>query len=281
MRFFLIFLLLIGTSCSEKSKDNRYYIITGIEPIALLIQQIGGSHIKTSAVIPPNIDPHTFNLKISDGVAVAEADLLIILDEHIDGMLLQISDQTNKIVLKKSKDHHGHGSHNENPHYWLSFTKSIEIATQILNILEDLMPEHKSEFQMNYNLFVAEINTNFTYYKNQQKNIVVVQRHAAWDYLLEELEIKQIALLEEFENQQVSLKKVRSLIDLVKKQDSQVLLIEDAFSTPSSVFKEISKESSANIVVLNPLQTDKNISTIVELLHYNTELLIKKQSFLQ
>ncbi|MGL4394359.1 MAG: metal ABC transporter substrate-binding protein [Brevinema sp.] len=294
MRIIYIALILMSVSCSKNVKQEKFHIVTGIQPIASLIQQIGGTHIKATAIIPANVDPHTFSLKVSDGMMVAKADMLIALHEHIDGALLQIADQTNTIVLrqdhedfleKKDFDHHAEEKHShahahehgsDNSHYWLSYTESMKIASEIMAILQKAMPEHKDVFEKNYQEVVAALKADFKTYHDRKYDFVVIQRHSAWDYIFDELHIHQIAVLEEFENQQTSFKKVGELLALIKNQNKQVILIDDAFSTPSTVFTELEKETSAKIVRLNPIQTDKKSSKIVDLLRYNIELLAKE-----
>ncbi|MGL4561636.1 MAG: metal ABC transporter substrate-binding protein [Brevinema sp.] len=273
---FVLYLFFVVSSCSKSLVYNKYNIVTGIRPIAELIAEIGGSHVEVSSIIPINIDPHTFNLKVSDGLKVAKADMVMVLHPHIDGVLLSIQDNTNKIVLSEQKDedlNHLH-HHDINPHLWLSFKKSQDIAEKITKILSDTLPEKKEIFQKNYQSFIDRMTRVYQEYNNKNYSIIVLQRHPAWDYMFEELDIKQLPLLEEFANQQVSFKKTADLINLIKDQYQQVLLVDDAFSPSSSVFKEITKETSAKIVILNPMEGSNKQSSIVDILTGNIELLL-------
>ncbi|MGL4563267.1 MAG: metal ABC transporter substrate-binding protein [Brevinema sp.] len=273
---FVLYLFFVFSSCSKSLVYNKYNIVTGIKPIAELISEIGGSHIQVSSIIPINIDPHTFNLKVSDGLKVAKADMVMVLHPHIDGVLLSIQDNTNKIVLSEQKDedlNHLH-HHDPNPHLWLSFKNSQDIAAKITKILSDTLPEKKEIFQKNYQSFLDRMTRVYQEYNNKNYSIIILQRHPAWDYMFEELGIKQLPLLEEFANQQVSFKKTADLINLIKDQHKQVLLIDDAFSSPSSVFKEITKETSAKIVILNPMEGSNKQSSIIDILTGNIELLL-------
>ena len=282
-----IYIFLILNSCAESKKETTpkaFTIITGIAPIASLIQTIAGDNAEVSAIIPVGIDPHSFSLKPSDAIKMAESDVVIALDAHIDGSLLSIPDTIDKTYILNDEEsdiegsvHEGH-THDENPHRWISFVYTPILVERISEILVDHLPEQKDEFISNKNAYIAKLSQTHSSLlgaMNNDKKIAVIQRHGVWDYLLEELDIPLLGTLDQYEGDQSSLKEITETITQIKTSSIPVILIEDAFMKESSVFTQISKEAGAKIQVFNPMVSPNGSSDIIDILEAHTSLLIE------
>ncbi len=303
------------TSCVKNADSDKPLVVTGIAPIAALIQEIGGSVIVATNIVPNNVDPHDFQLKGSDAVLVAKASIVIALDDHIDGYLMNLEDKDNTYVLNedshddhhddhhdhaqhdhdhhhnhdhdhkdhdhKHHDHHAHHNHDHhehghNAHTWLSYEHSEELADEVLHILSEHFPAHEEDFAANHEAFVERLQASYTSNKNKAKNVYVVQRHAAWDYLFEELGITLIGTLEEVEGVAPSGKKVVTLITEINKlsDNDKVILVDDAFSSSSTSLKQVAEETGSVIKSFNPLVSPEGKGDIVSILDAYSELLL-------
>ena len=288
----LALLLLFTNTCGTEKTSQKQMIVTGLAPIASLIKIIAGDEYDVRSVIPNNTDPHYFNLKPSDAMILAKANTIIALDDHFDGKTLSTADNAKKIYLLNEKsdysnnehdghDHSGH-DHDVNPHLWISYEHLEDLSQKITEILVAEFPENREFFQKNNELFVKNLQESYQQtkqlYKNSNKQVFVVQRHRVWDYLLEELGINLIATVYEYEGEQVSVKKMVAIIDKIKQipNKSQIILIEDAFTEPSTVLKAISKETGVQIKTFNPMTVPESTSNNpIEFLNFYSEILIK------
>ena len=288
----LALLLLFTNTCGTEKTSQKQMIVTGLAPIASLIKIIAGDEYDVRSVIPNNTDPHYFNLKPSDAMILAKANTIIALDDHFDGKTLSTADNAKKIYLLNEKsdysnnehdghDHSGH-DHDVNPHLWISYEHLEDLSQKITEILVAEFPENREFFQKNNELFVKNLQESYQQtkqlYKNSNKQVFVVQRHRVWDYLLEELGINLIATVYEYEGEQVSVKKMVAIIDKIKQipNKSQIILIEDAFTEPSTVLKAISKETGVQIKTFNPMSVPENTNdNPIEFLNFYSEVLIK------
>lgn len=277
--FFLIFFI-ITIQCNHPPKSQSIDIITGIAPMASLIHYIAGNKLTVTNVIPSDVDPHSFQLKVQDALLIENAKIVIAIDTHIDAYMINLDSKNKNIFLLNNEsnshnehahDHSHHHDHKNNSHLWLSYIHTEDLAYKILGILTNSYPEFQKEFISNTDTFVQKLRNSYQkIYDNHSTNLYVIQRHHAWNYLLEELDIPLIGTLEEFEGATVSVKK---LVQLTKKinalpENSKVVLIDDAFSQPSSALEQLAKEKNTTIMFFNPMMTLKKESDIINILEY-------------
>lgn len=269
MKFFYIILFIaLLSNCISTSKNQKYTIITSIAPIASLIQEIGGDTVQTTNLIPIEVDPHTFSLKPSSAIEIAQSDLVIALDDHFDGHFLDIADVTNIIVLNPEEIHH-------NPHIWLSFTKSIELADKITKILIQKLPKNKILYQKNNQLFKDNIRKLYKEQLNKNNHhIAIIQQHPVWNYMAKELGIPIVGVLEENEGVQVSAQKITNLINVIKTSRNKIILIGDAFNSSENSLKVLVKETGVDMKIFNPLLSQKGSTKIEDILkEYGNKLI--------
>ena len=288
----LALLLIFTSACGEQKTSQKPIIVTGLTPIAALIRVIVGDEYEVLSIIPNNTDPHYFNLKPSDAMILAKANTIIALDDHFDGKILTTADNTKKMYLLNedsdnySDEHSGHNhsghDHTSNPHLWLSYEHLGDLSQKITEILIAEFPENKTVFQNNNKIFNDSLQKSYTQikklYTDSDKQIFVVQRHRVWDYLLEELEINLIATVYEYEGEQVSVKKMVTIIDKINQipNKDQIILIEDAFTEASTVLKAISKETDVQIKIFNPTGIPESTNeNPIDLLNFYSEILVK------
>lgn len=268
--------ILLFLSCAEESgSKSKKTIVTGLPPIASIIERISGEQYRTLSLISSTVDPHYFSLKPSDAVVLADADLVIALDKHFDGEALSSYPHKDRFFLLNDSMNETHGQEN-NPHLWMSFRYTMVLADKICSILIKMFPEDKDIFLSNRVLLGDQIQENYEYALklSTQKEIFIIQRHHLWDYLLEELGVPIIDTLESYEGEQVSFKKTARILAKLEPLDPQkVLIIEDELSVPSSVLQKIADERDIEIQQWNPMKTEKGSHDIVDLLNdYGTKL---------
>lgn len=288
---FFFFFLINLTSCGTSKSSVPIDIVTGIAPISTLIQTIVGTNLTVTNIISYDADPHHFQLKGKDALLIAQAEMVLAIDTHIDAYLLSVDRDNNKIILLNDEnysfveihDHHSHehGDHNHkiNSHIWLSYIHAEELAYKILNVLSIEYPELKEIFQRNTEKFISRLHLS------QQKilaerstNIIyAIQRHHAWDYLLKELRIPLLGTLEEIEGATVSLNKMVSLTEKIKDlpQDATIVFIDDAYSQESSSLKQLAIETKSKVFPFNPMVIPSGKTDIVDILEYHSTQLLQ------
>lgn len=254
--------VILAACAPNKTTLDEKLVITGIAPIARLTERIAGSSYTVRFVIPTGISPHDFALRPTDAAALEKASAVIAVHPTIDGAILRGA-STEHILMASKEDaensgHAGH-KHDENFHYWLSLTYSKDLAFKIAAILTQLEPSQEAEFQKNAQSFADEIDMLGLELKKQArgKNIAALQQHPAWDFFFEELGIKNLGSVEQFEGDQISPARMVEAIKLIGAQKNPAL-VDDAFTAPSPILTTLKNETKARYLSLNPMFSEED-----------------------
>ncbi|MBT2689423.1 zinc ABC transporter substrate-binding protein [Bacillus sp. ISL-47] len=162
----------------------------------------------------------------------------------------------------ESHEHDEHIHSDKDPHVWLDPILSIDLANTIKNSLIDLMPEHKSEFEANFNQLKSDLEKldkeiETTIDSSKTKYILVA--HAAYGYWEERYGIEQIAIAGLSPTQELSQKELQAIINESSEHNLNYVIFEQNVSP--KVAKIIQKEIGAKSLSLHNLEaiTEENI----------------------
>lgn len=159
-----------------------------------------------------------------------------------------------------AEDGHHHGDFD--PHVWLDPILSIELATNIKNSLIQLMPEHKSDFETNFEQLKDDLEKLDEEYKTtieNSKTKYLLVSHAAYGYWEERYGIEQIAIAGLSPTQEPTQKGLQRIIEESKEHQIQYVIFEQNLST--KVAEIIQKEIGAESLILHNLEaiTEENL----------------------
>ncbi|MGA8944250.1 MAG: metal ABC transporter substrate-binding protein [Thermoactinomyces sp.] len=280
----LVFLVLAGCSenpsANSKNTEGKLQVYTSIYPLYDFAKKIGGSHVAVTNLIPPGVDPHSFELQARDMGKLSEADLLVYNGggfepwmERVKKMLdpdkirvvnaaesiLPDGGQASREVSHEISHEHGHGDeHLENgsdPHVWLDPQLAKQQAAAIRDALMQLDASHKDEYMKNYDQLASELDQLDQEFREMaarapKKEFVV--SHASFTYLAKRYGLEQIAVSGLSPSDEPSPQELKKIIEHVKEHDIDVILFETLVS--SKMAQVIKNEIKAEALVLNPLE---------------------------
>src|SRR6185295_20212261 len=84
--FGIAVLAVVVTACSSPSGDDdgRLNVVTTVSPITNIVQNIGGTRIDVTGIVPEGSNSHTFEPAPSDARALADADVVFINGLHLE-----------------------------------------------------------------------------------------------------------------------------------------------------------------------------------------------------
>ena len=155
------------------------------------------------------------------------------------------------------------GAHSDlDPHVWLDPILSIDLANNIKNSLSNLLPEHASEFEANFNLLKSELEKLDQEFKTtigsaRTKDLLVA--HAAYGYWEARYGIEEIAISGLSPTQEPSQKELQAIIEESTEHNIHYVIFEQNVSP--KVAKIIQEELGAKSLTLHNLEaiTEENI----------------------
>ena len=143
-------LLLSGCSREEKKVSAKLQVVTTLFPLYDFARIIAGERAEVTMLLPPGMEPHSFEPKPNDIIRISKAGLFIYTNRYmepwaetilkgIDRLRLRVVDAGQGVSFLKASaeeehEHEGHGSHAAvmDPHIWLDFGNAAMMVDTIL-----------------------------------------------------------------------------------------------------------------------------------------------------
>lgn len=158
------FLLLLSMSAVVRAEIK---IVTSIKPLALLINDIGGEFVQVTTLVPNAGSIHHYSMRVSDRVAVEQADMLVVVGAGLEPFSNKLSGLKNTYLLSMdqlegietflvtNEGNHSHGHVGTiDPHLWLSPANSAQLARALSHQLGERLPNKKTYFEQRLQIFL-------------------------------------------------------------------------------------------------------------------------------
>lgn len=277
--YFLITVLMI--SCGRKSYNSGDRIITvSIAPFKYFIEEIAGNDFKVNIMVPAGADPHTYEpypeqinklrksvAYISNGYLGFEMNWLERFYETNNTMKrLSLGDKIDPL----NSVHHHEGSQIESadPHYWVSPSCALIMASSMKGFLCELNPTQKEKYEKGYQVLllrIKEVDDKARELFSGVKNRSFMIYHPNLAYIARDYGLEEIPV--EYEGKEPPPSRLRDLIDRARKDHLKTIFVQREYDTKNA--KAIASEIGAQIVLIDPLSENWQRSTIdiIEALH--------------
>lgn len=245
-------------------------ILTTYAYIADVTEKVGGNLVKVSYLAKPKYDPHFITAKPSFIAKIKKADLVIENGADLEiGWFPKLLSSANNSNLKKERvltlsnyiefieipddlsrsngDIHPDG----NPHFHLNPDNILIIAKVIKDKLIEIDSQNSQIYKRNFNRFKADFLIKIEQWEERLKSlqgVKVYQYHSIFSYFLKKFKMESIANLEPLSGIPPTMKHIKSLIDLSKKEKINYILQDVYHSKKSANF--ISKKSGIEVLTL-------------------------------
>lgn len=197
-------LLAVNQRPSSSEIQNIKVAVT-INPYAEFVKKVGGDRVNVLVLVPPNANPHTFDLSPSTIKAVSEAKIYFKVGGGLEfevNWLNKLAElNPNMLIVDTSKGIELIGSREHtDPHIWLSPKNAILIVDSIYKGLVQIDPDGAKIYKENRDAYINELETLDTEVKETLSDLrtrVFIVYHPAWTYFARDYNLKQIALEEE------------------------------------------------------------------------------------
>ncbi|MCL6473762.1 MAG: metal ABC transporter substrate-binding protein [Firmicutes bacterium] len=247
-------------------------VVTTFTDLADIVKQIGGSHVKVSALARPQDDYHLVTPRPSMALDLSRARLFVRvgmdLDRWADDLLVAARNASIlrgasgyvdcSVGVKKLEvptgrvdpsmgDIHIYG----NPHYLFDPANAKVAARNILEGLKRVDPANAQEYQRRYEAFVLRVDEHLKRWQQvlaPYKGTPVVVYHKSLPYFLQRFGLQELATVEPKPGIPPSPGYLREVIARMKNAGCKVILIEHF--RPRRFPDAIARETGAKVVVL-------------------------------
>jgi len=224
-------------------------------------QVASGLPVEVRPVLPAEVDVGSYRPAAADVAALAHLDVLLINglghDDVILPMLAASGSRICRVVRLNEgtallKSFHGDGP---NPHTFLSFTNAIQQSYLLARVLGELRPELGPGLQRNASAFAARLRAQRARALQRlgpARTRRVVTVHDGYGYLLQELELTLVDVLEPAHGLQPSAAELGALLRRLDQEPVKVVLAEERFPP---ALREVLEAHGARVVVVSHIAT--------------------------
>lgn len=271
---FLLFLIVLSFQniTLASGTDKKLEIVTTVSPITNIVQNIGGTHINVTGIVPDGTDSHTFEPIPSDVKTLQAADMIIVngLDLELPTLILaEKVKKTGTLILQlgnrtlKQEDwqydfsfprEHGH----PNPHLWLNIELVMRYAEIIKENLVALDPANQASYLANTATYLAKLQKlDQAIFKCIEtipaNNRKLVTYHDSFAYFAPRYGMTVIAAVQPADFSEPGPQEVINIIKQIKKTSVPAIFGSEVF--PSKVMEQIARE--ANVKFIDQLADDE------------------------
>lgn len=287
--FIIIVILFNISGCKAKSAqattENKITVYASFYPMYDFAKNIGKDRINLKLIIPSGLEPHDFEPSAKMIGNMEKADVFIYngleiepwadkLIGSINNKNLLVVEASNGVKLLKNQGkeerhesdfHEGEYNHgNYDSHVWLDPTNALKQAENIKNALIKADEKNKDFYEANYKEFAVKLNNLDDKFKKELSDIKrneIVTSHAAFGYLTNRYNLKQIAVSGLSPQEEPSSSKLAEITKIAKENNVKYIFFETLGS--SKVSEVLANEIGAQTAVLNPIEglTDKEIKS--------------------
>ncbi len=270
--FSALCVLLVSNVVPPATASEPVSVFVSILPQKTFVEKIGGERVLVSVLVEPGGNPHTYEPKPRQMVALSKTKVFFAIGVTFEEAWLHKIATLNKdmrivhteegIERRRMVDHrqaekspdHDHAS--GDPHVWLSPPLVMLQARNILQALTEVDPASSDYYEKNYKVFIdeivdldAELMATFGQRGGPRTFMVF---HPSWGYFAEAYGLKQVAV--ETDGKEPKPRELRDLVEFARKKDIAVIFVQPQYSMKSA--ETIAREIGAQVAVADPLAAD-------------------------
>jgi ABC-type Zn uptake system ZnuABC Zn-binding protein ZnuA len=230
-----------------------------------LVRNVGGERLGLDVLVPAGADPHDFEPRPSDAVALADADLVVRsggdLDEWLGELIDSAGGDAAEVTLLDSVEAieggHAHAEdepHDDDldPHWWQDPRNAILAVESIRDALAEADPGGRRAYERNARAYIAELRALDEEIERCMHRVPPAKRklvttHDSLGYFAERYDVQVIgAVIPSLSTQaQPSAKDVEALVEQIEDEGVEAIFPEAAVS--QRLERAISRESGAEV----------------------------------
>jgi zinc/manganese transport system substrate-binding protein len=216
-----------------------------------IVRNVGGNRIHVDTLVPADADPHDFEPRPSDAVALADAELVVKsggdLDEWLDDLIDSAGGDAAELTLLDSVRAIG-----DDPHWWQDPRNAILATEAVRDALAEADPDGRRAYERNAALYVRELRALDDDIERCMQRVPpekrkLVTTHDALGYFADRYDLEVIgSVIPSLSTQaQPSAKEVDALVEQIEEERVEAIFPEAAVS--QRLERAISRESGAEV----------------------------------
>jgi zinc transport system substrate-binding protein len=266
-------LILVWSACQRQEQvpaADKLKVVTTLFPLYDFARNVGKGKVEVSLLLPPGVEPHSFEPKPNDIVRVNRADVFIYTNKFMEPWaedilrgvgrsdLLVVDSSRGATFLpagervEKHEEGHGHAT-GMDPHIWLSIPNALKMVDNIAAGLASRDPGNRDFYQGNAEAYKSELKHLDQKFKEGlltcKTRMFLHGGHYAFGYLADRYGLSYISAYAVSADAEPTPGRLVKLINLMKSHSLRFIFTEELISPRTAQI--IAEETGATILKLH------------------------------
>jgi len=264
--------LMIILTLAPKAEADRLTVVASVFPLFDFTREVAGPAADVRLLLPPGVDPHSWEPRPSDIVELSQANVFLYTSEKMEPWagsiaravkgrgveIIQIMEDPGFSVDDEqhvSKDAVDNGQYyGEDPHFWLDLLLSAQAVEMIGNLLAGRDPENRDRYLANAQTYASKLHkldeAFMTGLNKCSSRYLVTGGHAALGHLTRRYNLEQISVYGLSPDAEPTPRHLAGIVNVVKENKVQTIFSEELMNPRMA--QVLSQETGARVMVLNP-----------------------------
>ncbi len=259
---------------TQPQPSGKLAVVATFYPLSYLTETIGGDRVEVTTLIPPGVEPHSWQPSAGDLVACSDARVIVYngagLDDWLRDDIVPSIDTAGKLIIDttanvtlwrnvEAEEIEEHGAYD--PHTWVSPYEARQQAEAIYKTLVEVDPANADYYAQRWNALSTKftrLDEDYTTQLADKTHATIFVTHDAFGYVARRYGFQQESIVGISADQQPSTETLVGIIELMQQTGTYTFYIEPGYS--DAYVQTVKSELEAS--------TGKTIQ-ILELYHMN------------
>jgi ABC-type Zn uptake system ZnuABC Zn-binding protein ZnuA len=250
---------------AQAPDDGRLQVVTTVSPITNIVQNVAGTNVSVTGIVPEGTNSHTFEPAPSDAAVMESADVVFMNGLHLEEPtrelaeanlgdevpLIELGDRTigpDEYIYDFSFPEE---AGDPNPHLWTNPLYARRYAEIVRDELSALDPANTAAYERNYDAFATRIDELDALVRQVTETVPPEQRtlltyHDSFPYFAREYGWRIIGAVQPSDFADPTPQEIAGLIDQIEAEQIPAIFGSEVF--PSPVLEQIAAETGATYV---------------------------------
>lgn len=264
-----------------------------------VVKEVGGDLVRVEALLPPGVDPHSFEPSPQDLVRATEARVIFASGAGLESFLeplLRSAGGSEKVVylsqgvtlihapqeLAQAHQDEHEGEETGDPHTWFDPANVAIWAENAAEALSELDPEHAEQYRQNASAYRARLEELDAWIREQVEQIPAERRrlvtdHASFTYFANRYGFEQVgAVIPGYSTAaEPSAQEMARLEDRIRELQVRAVFVGEAISP--NLVERVAQDTGVQLVRLYTASLSEPggpASSYIQLMQYNVEQIV-------
>jgi ABC-type Zn uptake system ZnuABC Zn-binding protein ZnuA len=250
--------------------------------LADIAQQVAGERLEVETLVPPGVDPHTFQPTPQDVAKITNSQVLIVNGAGLEEWLGEVLENAGgeRLVIEASQGLSSPPSRPGDPHFWLDPNYGVHYTEKIRDGFIEVDPDGNAVYAQNAAQYIGKLGELDAWIVDQVSQIPAEQRllvtnHESFGYFADRYQFKILGtILPSFSTgSSPSAQQLVQLIEAIRVTKTPAIFLESG--TNPELAEQVAREAGVEVIENLLTHSTSTPGGYLEMLEYNTSAIVE------